>query len=335
MPDSELDKLQALLDKFEIYPHTEIGQHFLFDRTVLDVLLQLVTADKVIEIGSGIGNLTESIAQKGHAVHGFEIDTQFKPVLEKVIQENPNVKISFADALTADFEKIVGKNNSDLEWQVVANLPYHISEPFLKKLVGLNIESAILLVGKKLAAAMMATDPGSLDYSKTSLISQTFFEVSAVQNVGSKAFYPEPRVESTIVMLTPRNKEEYRYNKLLSVLKQLVLSEKRHRAVKACIKEALDSISTGSLSKSGLGKKETNRVSRRSNRMELRQYLGDIQESKPADFSGGKDTSRVASSTEIINRLELPEYILSSPFSALDNQGAKLLVKALEKAFGM
>ena len=335
MINLDTEQLLAVLNEFDIIPSTELGQHFLIDRAILEAILELVTSGNVIEVGSGIGNLTELMAQRGNTVYGLEIDRQFQPILEKVTAAHPNVKISFTDALRADFEQIIGKRNSDLEWQVVANLPYHISEPFLKKLIDLSIESVVLLVGKKLATAMLATGTDSPDYSKTSLVTQSFFEPILIQDVGSEAFYPEPRVESAIVMLIPLARESYKNNRVLQVLRHLVQTEIKQTTVRAAIKEALDASGAPASSKNGVGKKIISRQQRRTGKIELKQYLGEVPRKNPGENGQERRDARFTSSKEIIEQLELPEYVLSAPFSRLDNSHIKVLVDALEKVLGM
>jgi len=153
---SDIERFQHFLEKHEIIPNEKIGQHFLIDPEALELIAdRTLPGAAVIEIGSGIGNLTALLARRAQAVLGLEIDRQFEPILADVVKANPNVTIKFTDALKVDYADMVDEGPDD-DWQIVANPPYHISEPLMNKVAGSPISSAVLLVGDKLAAAMTA-----------------------------------------------------------------------------------------------------------------------------------------------------------------------------------
>jgi len=292
-----------------------IGQHVLIDEGVLELLgQQVISGVNVIEIGPGPGNLTAKLAEKASRVVGIEIDKRFKPALDELRAKFKNVEIVYQDALAVDFERYVTEDRSAGEWQVVANPPFHISEPLLKKIAGLPIENAVLVVGDQLARTMQVDDPASGKFTKISLLSQGFFHIQSLAEISKKSFCPPPRTEATAVVLTPREKVEVRSNPGVSIVRKLFLSEHQNSTVAKVINEAI-----------GEQKESSHKTNRRKVKQELREYVarGGFPEE-------GKYPGRVF--TE--NKLDLPERILSSPFSKLDNQDIRALAKALKDRFG-
>ena len=321
---SDIERFQHFLEKHKIILNEKIGQHFLIDPEALELIAdRILPGAAVIEIGPGIGNLTVLLAKRAQAVLGLEIDRQFEPILADVIKANPNVTIKFTDALKVDYADMVDEGPDD-DWQIVANPPYHISEPLMNKVAGSPISSAVLLVGDKLAAAMTAETPDCPDYTKISFITQAFFHPEVIADVPKESFYPRPRTQSKVVELTPREEAEFRGNRQLAIQRQLAAPESQQVTVVKAIKTALDSMETGKSGKTGLSRQDTHRYDRRSAKQELQQILrqGELVRS-----------GRRLDPIRIIENLGLPNEILSQPFSRLDNPAIKLLAQALMNGF--
>lgn len=328
----DIEQFRRFLEDHEIFPNEKIGQHFLIDPEALEMIAgRTVPGANVIEIGSGIGNLTALLAQRAYAVLGLEVDRQFEPVLAEVAKDHPNVEIKFTDALKVDYADVIGED-PDADWQFVSNSPYHISEPLLKKLAGVPLHSTVLLVGNKLAAAMTAETPSSPNYTAISFVTQAFFHPDVIASVSKDSFYPQPRTQSNLVELTPRKKDEFKGNRRLAIERQLAAPENPQITVIKAIKTALDSPETGKSGKCGLPRKDANRYDRRSAKQELKQAPR-YQESAETLPKTERKSGRRLDPNHVIENLGLPDEVLSRPFSRLDNQAVRILAQALINGF--
>lgn len=319
-------EIRARLEGKDIFPSEHLGQHILVDEGVLNMVANQVDSGcDVLEIGSGPGNLTEKIAQRANRVVGIEIDRKFQPLLDEVQAEHPNVEIIYRDAMAVDFRRIVKEGFLRRAWQIASNLPFHISEPFLTKIADLPIEDASLVVGDQLARRMQIDRPDDPEFSKTSLITQTFFEPSTLARIGRGAFYPQPRTDASLVSLHPRDKREFESNPGRAILRNLFLSERKNPTVAKVIKE-----STGSGERQPtLSKTENHRLERRRSRQEMRELTRDWQYGTGSEH-GGRNSTRGSE----VDKLDLPQDILSRPFSRLDNQDLRVLTAALKRRYG-
>jgi len=322
------------LSDLGIEPNEEMGQHFLIDQSALDLIAeQIYPGARVIEIGSGPGNLTRSLAVSAANVIGIELDKRYQPLLEQVQDDNDQVEIVYTDALRFPYSSYTHGRDTQ-ECQIVGNIPYHITEPLLKKLAGLPVANIILMLGDNYARLLRISDSRDMSYSKASLLAQTFFHVDQVGVLGKDSFYPVPRTDSEIVRLTPRNDAEFD-RPALAIQKELFLTEHQSPTIEKVLKFALDKLaSQGAPSTST--KIERNRSNRRATRMELRQYLGgnnDVNEviARYKQTPTAKHQQRVFAYEDI----KLPERILSAPFSRLDNPSIRLLIQTLEDHFGI
>lgn len=213
-----------------INPNQNLGQHFLIDEGVINLLCeQAVPGNTVIEIGAGVGQLTETLAKKSGRVVAIEIDKRYETILKKIQKENKNVEVVFEDALKIQLKKYIVKGKT----QIISSLPYHISEPFLHVLSELKIVNATLVVGDRLAKAVAANKEDQ-EFGQLSLLVQTFFDVDTLLEVGKDKFYPVPRTDSSIIKLTP--KKEFKDKKSF-IFKRLFLSSKRSPFLKNALKE--------------------------------------------------------------------------------------------------
>lgn len=203
------ERTRKILKRYGFKFKKSLGQNFL---TNIAILKQIVEAgditkdDDVIEIGPGIGSLTEQIARKAHQVLSFEIDERLMPVLKDTLNHYHNVTILNQDILEADLKTIIaeqfdGKHNL----KIVANLPYYITTPIMLHLLeaGLPIDRMVLMMQKEVAERINA-EPGSKAYGSLSIAVQLHSEVNLAFIVPKTAFMPQPNVDSAIVELVGR-----------------------------------------------------------------------------------------------------------------------------------
>jgi 16S rRNA (adenine1518-N6/adenine1519-N6)-dimethyltransferase len=204
-------KTRKLLKQHNIVLKKSLGQNFLTDAHVLQRIIDAADLDDqsgVIEIGPGLGALTEGLAQRAQKVVAIELDNRLIPVLEQLFIDQSNVEMVHADALKLDFAQLVSdKFQSCSEVHVVANLPYYVTSPILVKLLesGLSLSSIVVMIQKEVAERILAR-PGTKAYGSLSVFAQYFSEPSKVVQVPSHVFVPRPQVDSMVIKLAIRSK---------------------------------------------------------------------------------------------------------------------------------
>lgn len=217
----------------------KLGQHFLKDQEAIDLIVATVAPGSiVVEVGAGRGELTSEVAKKAAKVIAFEIDPGFKPSLDQLARNNRKIKIFYEDFLKADLDKLVFRELGGHPVQIVANLPFHILEPFLHKISQVEIRDAVVMVGKKVAFSFLAGD-NDHGFGQVSLLAQTFFDIKVLSGISRESFEPAPRTATVIVRLVPKKPEEYLANKYLFIFKRLFLTSSSGPLVKNAIKEGL------------------------------------------------------------------------------------------------
>ena len=233
-------EIRAKLEERDIFLSENIGQHVLVDKAAISTFVgQIERGGNVLEIGPGPGNLTEGMAKRARKVVAVEIDQRFKPLLDDVQITHPNVEVIYKDAISLNFGKIVKAGFLRGNWQVASNLPFHISEPFMQKLIDIPIESAVLIIGDQLARRMQIDNPDDSEFTRLSLLTQTFFEPSLISRLGRDLFYPQPRTDAAIVVLNPRKKREIESNPGQAILRNLFLTERRNPTILKVIKDSV------------------------------------------------------------------------------------------------
>ncbi len=186
-----------------------LGQNFLIDGNVLDRIIQAAQLDGTrgaLEVGPGIGSLTERLAKAAGKVTAVEIDRRLIPILEDVMAPYGNVGIVHGDILKTDLHALWKERFAGLSGvSVVANLPYYVTTPIIMKLLEdqLPIENIVVMVQKEVALRMSAK-PGGKDYGSLSIAVQYYCEPEMVCIVPGKAFIPEPNVDSAVIRLKRR-----------------------------------------------------------------------------------------------------------------------------------
>ena len=195
-----------ILKKYHFVFQKKFGQNFLIDTHILDKIIdsaEISKDDCVIEIGPGIGTMTQYLAEKAREVIAVEIDKMLIPILENTLSNYNNVTIINDDILKVDINKIVTERNQGNPVKVVANLPYYITTPIIMGLFESEVPlSSITIMVQKEVADRMQVGPGTKDYGALSLAVQYYAKPEIVTNVPPTCFMPKPNVGSTVIRLT-------------------------------------------------------------------------------------------------------------------------------------
>ncbi len=210
-------KTKEILNKYKFAFKKSLGQNFLIDVNILENIIHHANIDKTagaIEIGPGIGALTEQLAIHADRVAAFEIDQRLLPILEDTLGAYSNVEIIQQDILKADVKEII-KNHfkADQAIHVVANLPYYITTPILMKLLRdrLPIDSITVMIQKEVAGRM-AAKPNSKSYGSLTIAVQYYTHAKVVMTVPKTVFNPQPNVDSSILQLKLREEPAVQVN---------------------------------------------------------------------------------------------------------------------------
>lgn len=192
--------------RFGITMSKKLGQNFLIKRTVVDQIVaaaDLSPGDQVLEVGPGIGTLTQGLAQSGARVKAIELDRRLLEVLDTTLESYDNVDIIHGDVLQLNVPEIMDHK----PFKVVANLPYYITTPIIMSLLEakLPIERLVVMVQREVALRMVA-QPGTKDYGALSVAVQYYTEPDIVLEVPPKAFMPAPAVTSAVIRCRLRQK---------------------------------------------------------------------------------------------------------------------------------
>lgn len=195
-----------IIQKYEFAFQKKFGQNFLIDTHVLDKIIQaagLTKEDMVVEIGPGIGTMTQYLAERAGTVVAVEIDTNLIPILKETLGDYDNVTVINEDILKVDIRKLAEQYHGGRPIKVVANLPYYITTPIIMGLFEseVPIENITVMVQKEVAERMQA-GPGTKDYGALSLAVQYYAEPYIVANVPPNCFIPRPNVGSAVIRLT-------------------------------------------------------------------------------------------------------------------------------------
>ena len=199
-------KTIEVIQKNEFAFQKRFGQNFLVDARVLDKIIQsagVTKEDCVLEVGPGIGTMTQALSEAARQVVAVEIDDHLIPILQETLKECPNVKVIHGDILKTDVKAIADEYNEGCPLHVIANLPYYITTPIIMGLFesGVPLKSITIMVQKEVADRMKA-EPGTKDYGALSLAVQYYAEPYLAANVPPNCFIPRPNVGSAVIRLT-------------------------------------------------------------------------------------------------------------------------------------
>lgn len=196
----------AVLKKYNIHFQKKFGQNFLIDTHVLEKIIAsagVTKDDFILEIGPGIGTMTQYLCERAGKVMAVEIDGNLIPVLKDTLSAYDNVTVVNEDILKLDMVQIAQEYNGGRPVKVVANLPYYITTPIIMELFEsrMPLESVTVMVQKEVADRMQAV-PGSKEYGALSLAVQYYASAEIVANVPPNCFMPRPNVGSAVIRLT-------------------------------------------------------------------------------------------------------------------------------------
>lgn len=200
-------RTKAILDKYHLAAKKSLGQNFIVDTNILEKIVATGLIDKettVIEVGPGIGALTEQIAKKAKEVIAFEIDDRLLPVLEDTLSPYNNVKVIHQDILKVDLKVFKEEYLKEAERVVViANLPYYVTTPIILEFLesSLPIDSMVLMMQKEVANRLSAS-PSTKAYGSLSIAVQYYMDAEVAFIVPKTVFTPQPNVESAVIRLS-------------------------------------------------------------------------------------------------------------------------------------
>lgn len=197
---------KEIINKYSFAFQKKYGQNFLIDSNVLTHIIidaGIRENDFVLEIGPGIGTMTQYLCETAKQVMAVEIDRMLIPILKETLSAYDNVEVINEDALKLDIAKIVEEKNGGEPIKVVANLPYYITTPIIMGLLesGAPIKSITIMVQKEVAHRMQS-GPGSKEYGALSLAVQYYANAEIMMDVSAECFMPRPKVDSTVIKLT-------------------------------------------------------------------------------------------------------------------------------------
>lgn len=195
-----------VLQKYHFVFQKRFGQNFLIDEHVLEKIIEssgITKDDFILEIGPGIGTMTQYLAEAAREVAAVEIDSSLIPILKDTLKDWDNVSVINNDILKTDIKKIADEKNGGKPVKVVANLPYYITTPIIMGLFESHvpIDSITIMVQKEVADRMQE-GPGSKEYGALSLAVQYYAKPEIVVNVPPSCFMPQPKVGSAVIRLT-------------------------------------------------------------------------------------------------------------------------------------
>lgn len=195
-----------IIQKYQFHFQKKFGQNFLIDGNILDKIIesaQLTKEDCVLEIGPGIGTMTQYLAEEAGEVVAVEIDKNLIPILQDTLSAYNNVTILNEDILKVDIKRIAEEHNGGKPIKVVANLPYYITTPIIMVLFESHVplQSVTIMVQKEMADRMQV-GPGTKDYGALSLAVQYYAKPEIITRVPASCFMPRPNVDSTVIRLT-------------------------------------------------------------------------------------------------------------------------------------
>ncbi|MBD5544113.1 MAG: 16S rRNA (adenine(1518)-N(6)/adenine(1519)-N(6))-dimethyltransferase RsmA [Lachnospiraceae bacterium] len=196
----------AVLQKYDFNFQKKYGQNFLIDAHILEKIIKesnITKADLVLEIGPGIGTMTQYLAENAREVVAVEIDKNLIPILKDTLSAYDNVTVLNEDILKVDISKIAEEKNQGKPIKVVANLPYYITTPIIMGLFESHVPlNSITIMVQKEVADRMQVGPGTKDYGALSLAVQYYAKPEIVANVPPGCFMPKPKVGSAVIKLS-------------------------------------------------------------------------------------------------------------------------------------
>jgi 16S rRNA (adenine1518-N6/adenine1519-N6)-dimethyltransferase len=216
MKDSQTEMIstpsrtKAIIEKYKFSLKKSLGQNFLIDQNILHKIVnaaELNSSMGVLEVGPGIGALTEQLAKSAGTVVAVELDRRLIPILKDVMAPYDQVKVIHGDILKLNLQDLFREHYQGLSAvSVVANLPYYVTTPIIMKLLEerLPVQHIVVMIQKEVAERMVA-DPGGKDYGSLSIAVQYYCEAEIITTVPHTVFIPQPKVDSAVIRLKVRS----------------------------------------------------------------------------------------------------------------------------------
>ena len=204
--------MKPLLESHGFHFSKAKGQNFLIARWVPERIAQDSGVDEtvgVLEIGPGIGPLTQQLALRAKKVCAVEVDTRLEPILKQTVGEFDNLEIIWSDVLKQDIPALVAEKFSGLRPMACANLPYYITSPILTALLEAECFEAVTVMVQKEVAQRIAAKPGTADYSAFTIFCQYYAEPELLFDVPAHCFMPQPKVTSAVITLRTRKERPW------------------------------------------------------------------------------------------------------------------------------
>ena len=203
-------RTKAIIQKYNFFFKKNFGQNFLIEASILEKIISssnITEKDCVLEVGPGIGSLTQYLAESAEKVIAVEIDKNLIPILEDTLSEYNNIEIINEDILKVDLKKLIEEKNDGKPIKVAANLPYYITTPIVMGLLEqkLPIDTITVMIQKEVADRMQAK-PSTKDYGVLSLAVQYYCEPEIVAIAPAHCFMPQPNVDSSVIKLNVLDK---------------------------------------------------------------------------------------------------------------------------------
>lgn len=205
--------IQEILKSTHFKIKKQLGQNFLVDENILNGIINsanITSSDNILEVGPGLGALSQFLAEKAKRVIAIELDSKVIPLLKKNLMEYKNFEVIEGDFLKEDIESLIGERFLEEPYKIVANLPYYITTPILFRILELKTKpvNTIVMVQREVADRIVAK-PGGKDYGILSINIQMFADVNIEAIVSRNSFIPKPNVDSAILKLIWREKPLY------------------------------------------------------------------------------------------------------------------------------
>ncbi len=206
--------VQEIMQRHNLHARKGLGQNFLVDQNILTRIADAVELDKsqyVVEIGPGLGALSQELAQRGRGLLAIDIDQRLEAVLAETLDGFDNIRLLIKDVLKTDIEAALSEEfqlNEMITYKVCANIPYNITTPIIFKLLEECpcLKSATLMMQKEVAERILA-EPGSKNYGRLTVSTAYHAKVERVINVSRNCFYPRPEVDSAVLKFVPHQKK--------------------------------------------------------------------------------------------------------------------------------
>ncbi|SNS45208.1 dimethyladenosine transferase [Anaerovirgula multivorans] len=198
-------KTKEIIQEYQFRFSKSLGQNFLIDKNILENIVEaanITKEDCVVEVGPGIGSLTQHIADKAGKVVAVEIDRNLIPILQKTLADYDNIEVIHEDVLKVDLHEIIEKKLGGRKVKVIGNLPYYVTTPIIMKFLEEKIPmtSMTVMIQQEVAQRMEAV-PSTKDYGALSIAVQYYCEPKIMLKVPPSVFIPQPKVDSTVIRL--------------------------------------------------------------------------------------------------------------------------------------